>query len=364
MLKPNLNIMERGIQKKNLRTRIGITIGDINGIGPEIIIKVMGDSRMTNICTPIIYGSGKVLTNYKRILGIENFSYHQYNSNSYINEKKVNMINCWHDVVELNPGKVTKEGGKSALDAIHKSTSDLKKGFIDAVVTAPINKMNVQTSNFNFPGHTEYYSKMFEAEESLMLLCSDNLKVGVVTGHIPISEVSQLITKENIKKKLSVMIRSLKEDFGILKPKVAVLGLNPHAGENGLLGDEEMEHINPAITEFYNQGNLVYGSFSADGFFASLSYQKFDGILAMYHDQGLIPFKALSFGTGVNYTAGLSIVRTSPDHGTAYNIAGKGKADESSLRKAIYMACDIVKKRKNKVSYMLRKPKNNLVKKE
>lgn len=341
--------------QKNTKTRIGITIGDINGVGPETIIKVLADTRITKLCTPIIYGSGKVLTRYKRILGIENFSYHQYNNNSYINEKKANVVNCWYEVADLNPGKVTKAAGKYALDAIRKSTLDLKKGFIDAVVTSPINKATIQTENFQFPGHTEYYAKTFEAEKYLMLLCSNSLKVGVVTGHVPISEVSQHITKENIKEKLMIMLQSLKDDFGILKPRIAVLGLNPHAGENGLIGKEEQEQIIPAITEIAKKGNIVYGPFSADGFFASMSYKKFDGILAMYHDQGLIPFKTLAFGNGVNYTAGLPIIRTSPDHGTAYNIAGKGKADESSLREAIFLACDIVENRKNKVTNQLRK---------
>lgn len=341
--------------KTSEKPKIGITIGDYNGIGPEVIIKVLQDRRITELCVPIIYGSGKILTKYKRILEIEDFSYHQYSNNSYLNEKKVNVINCWADIQEIQPGKVTEIAGRCAYLAIKRSTQDLKSGFLDGVVTCPINKANIQNKEFSFPGHTEYYASEFaEGKDTLMLLCSPQMRVGVVTGHIPLKEVSSQLTKEKILAKIQILYHSLKEDFGIAKPKIAVLGLNPHAGENGLLGNEEKDILNPAITEFHKKGHLVYGPFPADGFFGSLGYQRFDAVLAMYHDQGLIPFKTLAFDQGVNYTAGLSTVRTSPDHGTAYDIAGKNKANEESFREALFMAIDVVKTRKNKVTNQLR----------
>lgn len=338
----------------NTKPKIGITIGDFNGIGPETIIKVLQDRRMTSICTPIVYGSGKILTRYKRILEIENFNYHQYNENSYLNEKKVNVINCWPEPMTIEPGAVTEQAGDGAFLAIQKSTEDLKKGFIDAVVTCPINKANVQRKEFPYAGHTEYYAKEFGAKESIMMLSSERLKVGLVTVHVPINAVTQLITRERILGKALTMISSLKNDFGIQKPRVAVLGLNPHAGEDGMLGEEDKKIIGPTVNELYKKGNLIYGPYPADGFFGMMMHKKFDAVLAMYHDQGLIPFKAMAFDEGVNFTAGLDVVRTSPDHGTAYNIAGKGIANERSLRESIYLAIDIVKNRKNKVTNQLR----------
>jgi 4-hydroxythreonine-4-phosphate dehydrogenase len=342
--------MEKSAAKKEGKPKIGISIGDFNGIGPEVIIKVLSDNRINNICTPIVYGSGKILTKYKRILEMEDFSYHQYNPNSYVNEKKTNVVNCWQENLEIEPGQITEAAGKSALKALQKSTSDLESGFIDAIVTGPINKDNIQNDEFKFPGHTEYYEQKFGGDgKSLMMMVTENLKVAMVTGHVPLAKVSSLITKERIQKKLKVLISSLQDDFGIIKPKIAVLGLNPHAGENGLLGKEEIDIISPVISDFRNRGNLIYGPYPADGFFGALSFQKYDAILAMYHDQGLIPFKSLAFDSGVNYTAGLSIVRTSPDHGTAYNIAGRNVASPTSLREAIYLACDVVRARANKV---------------
>lgn len=343
-------------QNKTRKPRVGITLGDYNGVGPETIIKVMQDKRIMNICTPIIYGSGKILTKYKRLLNIDNFGYHQFNSNSYLNEKKPNVVNCWADPQELLPGRVTEEAGKCAFLSIQRSTEDLKSGFIDAVVTCPINKANIQRDEFRYAGHTEYYAEHFSdaKQDSLMLLCSGNLRVGVITGHIPLMKVSEAVTKELIIKKTMILMNTLKQDFGIAKPKVALLGMNPHAGEEGLLGDEEGKVIGPAITEMKKKGNLVYGPYPSDGFFGTMMYKKFDAVLAMYHDQGLIPFKTLAFDSGVNYTAGLKVVRTSPDHGTAYNIAGKGIANEESLREAIYQACDIVKNRKTKTERKLR----------
>ena len=342
--------------KKKYKPKIGITTGDINGIGAEVIIKVLEDTRITNVCTPIVYGSGKILTKYKRLLNIEGFNYHQYNKNSYLNEKKPNVVNCWQDNLEIEPGKITQKAGWCALQALLKSTEDLKEDFIDAIVTAPINKANVQQDDFHFPGHTEYYASEFgQNGESLMMLCSEEVRIAVVTGHIPLSEVPAAITKELVEKKLNMLLASLQQDFGITKPRVAVLGLNPHAGEEGLLGSEDNDIIAPVVSDMRNHGNLVYGPLPADGFFGTLAYKKYDAVLAMYHDQGLIPFKTIAFDRGVNFTAGLSVVRTSPDHGTAYNLAGKGEASESSLREAIFMACDIVRRRGVDESSKIRK---------
>lgn len=323
-----------------------------------MIIKAVSDHRITNVCIPIIYGSGKVLTKYKRILEIEDFNYHQYNTNSYLNERKPNVINCWPDNVEVEPGRVTEMAGAMAYKALAKVTEDCKSGFIDAIVTAPINKANIQGENFHFPGHTEYFAHAFGASDALMMMHSEVLKVAVVTGHIPLDGVKNALTKEKLAEKINLLLHTLKEDFGVLKPKIAVLGLNPHAGEDGLLGMEEKQVISPVISDFKNRGQLIYGPFPADGFFGTLAYQKFDAVLAMYHDQGLIPFKLIAFEKGVNYTAGLPFVRTSPDHGTAYNIAGKNKASEESLREAIYLACDIVRNRSQKVENQIRVNKN------
>jgi len=340
--------------KNKNKPKVGITIGDINGIGPEVIIKVFRDNRICSMCTPIIYGSGKVLTKYKRLLEIEDFSYHQYNTNSYLNEKKTNLINCWQDQPEIEPGKVTEQAGQLAFLALEKAVKDLKAEFIEAVVTAPINKANVQNEQFSFPGHTEYFANMFDSPQHLMMMCSEQLKLAVATGHIPLAKVPEQLTREVLTLKLEVLINALKNDFQINRPKVAVLGLNPHAGEGGLLGEQEREVIEPVVAELRNKGNLVYGPYPADGFFGAMLYRKFDGVMAMYHDQGLTPFKLLAFENGVNYTAGLPIVRTSPDHGTGYDIAGKGLADESSLRHAVYTAVELVKNRKDVTPYKIR----------
>ena len=329
---------------------IGITIGDINGIGPEVIIKCLSDNRMLKICTPVIYGSTKVLAYYKKALQVEDFNYSQAKAQEHIHPRKINVVNCWEDIVEINTGSVTPEAGKSAFQAIERACKDLETGIIDAVVTAPINKHNIQSENFRFPGHTEYFTTYFGAKDSLMFLVSENLRVGVVTGHIPVHEISATITTELIIKKINIMARTLKSDFGILKPKIAVLGLNPHAGEEGLLGQEEIDIIKPAIEKCKEKGQLVFGPYPADGFFGTGQYTKADGILAMYHDQGLIPFKTLAFDSGINFTAGLSVVRTSPDHGTAYDIAGKNLASENSMREAVFLACDIVKNRQSMLS--------------
>jgi 4-hydroxythreonine-4-phosphate dehydrogenase len=328
------------------RPVIGLTLGDFNGIGPEIIIKTLTDARILKICIPVVYGSYKVLSKYKKITETEEVVFNSIRNMEGLNPKKINLITCWEEDFEVSPGKVTEQAGKCALISLEKASEDLFAGKIDAVVTAPINKNNIQSENFKFPGHTEYFTEKAGIKDSLMLLVSENLRVGVVTGHIPLAEVKTELTKEKLISKINVMYKSLKNDFGIQKPKIALLGLNPHAGESGLLGKEEQELMIPLIEELKNKGILIFGPFPSDGFFGMHHYKKFDGVLAMYHDQGLIPFKTLAFDSGVNYTAGLPVVRTSPDHGTAYDIAGKNIASESSFREAMYLACDIVKAKK------------------
>jgi len=328
----------------NIKPVIGITLGDINGIGPEVIIKALSDTRILNIITPVIYGSTKVLSYYRKNIGSEEFNYSQVRDN-YFNHKKVNVVNCWNDIVEINVGTSNKESGTYAFKALDRASKDLKEGKIDALVTGPINKSNIQSDKFNFPGQTEFITKASGAKESLMMMVGENLKVGLVTTHLPLKDVASQITKKNVTSKLKILNDSLKRDFGINKPKVAVLGLNPHAGDEGLLGNEENDIIIPVIEEFKNKGHLTFGPYPSDGFFGVAQYKNFDGILAMYHDQGLIAFKTLSFEIGVNYTAGLEIIRTSPDHGTAFNLAGKNTASEISMRSAIYLAKDIYKMR-------------------
>jgi 4-hydroxythreonine-4-phosphate dehydrogenase len=333
------------MNKEQRKPVIGITIGDINGVGPEVIIKSLQNQRIFNHITPVIYGSTKTLSYYKKALEIEEFNYVQVREAGNFHSKKANVINCWEDTLEIQAGSSTKEAGNAALCAIQQATKDLKNGIIDAVVTAPINKQNIQSEAFQFAGHTEYFTKELEAKDSLMLLCSEDLRVAVVTGHIPLKDVSAAITKERVESKLKILLKSLKKDFGITKPKVAILGLNPHAGEEGLLGTEDQKILTPLIEEQRNKGHLCYGPFPSDGFFGKGTYRKYDAVLAMYHDQGLIPFKTIAFESGVNYTAGLSAIRTSPDHGTAYDIAGKNKASAQSIRQAIYLAVDIFKSR-------------------
>jgi len=340
--------MEAVIQKgKKSKPVIGITIGDINGIGPEVIIKSLRDNRIMSHITPIIFGSTKVLSFYRKMFNIDDFHYSQLKSYKDINHRKVNVVNCWPEMVEINVGKVTQEAGNCAYLALREAMNYLKEDNIDALVTAPINKKNIQRDDFNFVGHTDFITEELGAKDSLMLMVAEELRVGVVTAHIPLSEVSNTLTKEVIESKLKIFLKTLKNDFGLKKPKIAVLGLNPHAGEDGLLGKEENDIIEPVIMDFKEKGHLVFGSFPADGFFGSLDYQKYDGILAMYHDQGLTPFKMLEFENGVNYTAGISKVRTSPDHGTAYSLAGKNQANPQSMRAAIYLASEIVKTRKS-----------------
>ncbi len=325
---------------------IGISLGDYNGIGPEVILKTLKDNQLNNICTPVIYASMRIVNQYKTLLKMTDWNLFGIQRADQANPKATNIVTCWIDPQEeIEPGKVTAQAGKAAFECLKRATEDLKAGKIQALVTAPINKSNIQSEEFKFVGHTEYLAEAFGAKNSLMFMVSETLKVGVVTGHLPLKDIAKQLSKDKIVAKLQAMILSLRQDFGIRKPRVAVLGLNPHAGEAGLLGAEEIEIIEPAIRELKNKGQLVVGPFPADGFFAAGTYKKFDAVLAMYHDQGLIPFKTIAAAEGVNFTAGLSAVRTSPDHGTAYDIAGKGIADETSLRQAIFMACDIYKSR-------------------
>ena len=325
---------------------LGITLGDFNGIGPEIIIKSLSHSKVTQHCTPVIYGSSKIIAQYRKLLKADHFHYQIVADIHKAIHGKINVINCWKEDHTIEPGNVTKEAGKCAFLSIEKATQDITNGKLSAIITAPINKENIQHEDFKFPGHTEYFHEKFQGKEHLMFMVSDRIKIGVLTSHVPLSKVSSLITKELLTEKIKVMSDSLKNDFGIQKPKIAVLGLNPHAGEGGILGNEEQDVFIPTIKELKHKGNLVFGPYPADGFFASESYVSFDGILAAYHDQGLIPFKQLAFEDGVNYTAGLSHVRTSPDHGTAYGLVGKHKADIGSFISAIFTALQIVKNRK------------------
>ncbi len=325
------------------RLKIGITQGDTNGIGWEIILKVFADERMTELCTPVIYGSPKAAEFYQKgLAGIEPVVLHKVTSAAEARRGRVNLVAAG-DVERVEAGKATREAGRAAVEALVAAAADLKSGELDAVVTAPFVKETVQGDDFRYTGHTEFFAAEFEGE-SMMIMCSDLLRVGLVTKHIPVSQIASAITKEKIVNDLHTLKQSLVEDFGVVAPKIAVMALNPHAGDGGLLGREEQEIIKPAIVEAFNDGVLAFGPFAADGLFASGGYTKYDGILAMYHDQGLAPFKSLT-PDGVNFTAGLEVVRTSPDHGVAFDIAGTGRADEQSMRNAIYMAIDIVKHR-------------------
>lgn len=334
------------MSEKRDKIKVGITQGDVNGIGYEVILKAFSDSTMLDLCSPVVYGSKKYSAEHKKNLKMDSFPFFYIDDASDAKRNKVNLVDCCEDIEELSLGTPTKASGKAAFDALDKAVDDLLAGKIDALVTAPINKKNIQGEDFNFPGHTEFLGQKDGDKKGLMFMVSEKLKVGVVTGHIPVKDVADAITQEKIINKLEVMQASLSEDYCITKPKIAVLGLNPHAGDNGLLGKEDLEVVGPAIEAANKKGIIAHGPFPADGFFGSSQYLNYDAVLAMYHDQGLIPFKALSFGEGVNYTAGLSFVRTSPDHGTGYDIAGQNKADASSMRQAVYAAIDICKNRK------------------
>lgn len=324
---------------------VGITHGDINGIGYEVIIKALMNNLINDLFIPVIYGSPKVAAYHRKALNINNFSFNNIRNVEEANAKRANMINCLDDNVRVELGKSTPQGGEAALISLEKAIEDLKAGKINILVTAPIDKHNMQSEKFHFPGHTEYLKAKFEVEETLMLMVGESMKIGIVTGHVPLSKVPELITTDSVLRKIRLMNKSLQLDFAIRKPKIAVLGLNPHAGDNSLLGNEEEEKIGPAIQKAQQEGILAFGPFPADGFFGAGSFKSFDGILSMYHDQGLTPFKALSFDTGVNFTAGLPVIRTSPVHGTAFSIAGKGEASENSFRQALYLGCDIFRNR-------------------
>jgi len=327
------------------KIKIGISIGDVNGIGLEIIIKTLSDPQIYNYCTPIVYGHTKVASFYRRIMGNNELNFNVISHPSNAQAKRANMINCWEEDVKIEPGVLNKEVGKYSFLSLEKATADLLRGDIAALITAPIHKDNIQSDTFNFPGHTEYLQDKDGAAESLMFLVSDTLRVGVATGHIPIAKVAESLSADKIVSKLKLMNDSLKNDFWIRKPKIAVLGLNPHASDNGLIGNEEQSIIIPAIEAAREQDVLAFGPYAADGFFANGTYLQFDAVLAMYHDQGLIPFKQIAFESGVNFTAGLKFIRTSPDHGTAFDIAGKNMASEISFREAIFTALHIVKHR-------------------
>ncbi len=329
---------------KNNTIKIGISVGDINGIGIEIILKTFEDARMLEFCTPIIFASNKIVSVHKKQLNVH-VQTTGIDNTAKIVPNKINLVNVWKDNVQVDFGKETKDGGKYAFLSLQAAVKSLQNNEIDVLVTAPINKHNIQSADFKFSGHTEYLEDNLEGG-SLMILMTDEIRIGLITGHIPIQKIVETITPELIEKKVNIMHNSLIQDFNISKPKIAVLGLNPHCGDNGVIGNEDNEIIKPTLERIQVNGKLVYGPFSADSFFGSEAYKKFDGILAMYHDQGLAPFKTLSFGNGVNFTAGLNKIRTSPDHGTAYEIAGKGEANHNSFKEALYSAIDIFKSRK------------------
>jgi 4-hydroxythreonine-4-phosphate dehydrogenase len=325
--------------------RIGITHGDINGIGYEVIMKALSDIRVTEGKTFIVYGSSKAAAFHRKSLELPNFNFNLISSADDANPKRANIINCVDAEIRVDAGTSTVEAGKASYEALKMAVADLKNNKIDVVVTAPINKKNIHDAGFEFPGHTEFFASEFGNSNHVMLLMSDVMKIGVVAGHIPVSEIAAYITKERILEKLKVLNNSMISDFGIRKPRIAVLGLNPHAGDNGLLGNEEQTIIIPALEEARKNGIMALGPYASDGFFGAGEFSKFDVILGMYHDQALAPFKALAFDTAVNYTAGLPIIRVSPGHGTAYNIVGQNIASEMSMVEAIFTACDIFEKR-------------------
>jgi 4-hydroxythreonine-4-phosphate dehydrogenase len=328
--------------------KVGITHGDVNGIGYEVIIKTLMDARIMDFCTPIVYGSPKIAAYHRKALNVENFTFNNIKDAEEAIAQKPNIINCVDDNVRVELGKSTPLAGYSSFQALEAASEDLKNGKIDVLITAPINKYNIQSDQFAFAGHTEFLESQFKGAKSLMLMCYNNLRVGVVTGHVALKEVSQKITIDGILDKIRTLEQTLREDFMVVKPVIAVLGLNPHAGDGGLLGSEEQDIIIPAIDKARAEGIMALGPFPADGFFGHGEQVNFDAILAMYHDQGLIPFKTLAFEEGVNYTAGLPVVRTSPAHGTAYSIAGKNEASPDSFRAALYLACDIFR---NRIAY-------------
>jgi 4-hydroxythreonine-4-phosphate dehydrogenase len=339
--------------KKAENIIVGISIGDLNGIGSEVILKTFEDSRMLELCTPVIFANVKILSFIKKNLNSET-SLHGIDKLDQLVTGKINVLNVWREGVDINFGQNDENVGKYAIKSFIAATDALKEGLVDVLVTAPINKYNIQSEDFKFPGHTDYLDKELEGN-ALMLMVQDNLRVGLLTDHIPVNEVAKHLTEKLILQKLETINTALKQDFSINKPKIAVLALNPHAGDNGVIGTEDDKILRPAIKKITEKGILAFGPYAADGFFGSGQYEKFDAVIATYHDQGLIPFKTLSFGSGVNYTAGLNKIRTSPDHGTAYEIAGKGIADYTSFKEAIYLAIDVYHSR-NEYSELVKNP--------
>lgn len=325
---------------------VGISQGDINGIGLEVVLKTLAEPELCDICTPVLFSSQKTVGFYRKVMGLEELNFHATRDLKQLNTKKPNVFVCYEEEVQIEMGSSTPNGGKYAQISLQKACEAAKEGLIDVLVTAPIDKHNIQSENFRYPGHSEYLASFFGFEKgAMMLMCSDELKVGLVTGHVPVQNIASLITAERLTEKILHLNKTLRSDFALQKPKIAVLGLNPHAGDRGTLGQEEENVIKPVIAKLRGELQL-YGPYPADGFFGSGTYKKFDAVLAMYHDQGLVAFKTISFNNGVNFTTGLPIVRTSPDHGTAYDLAGKNAADAGSFRRALYMAIDIYRNRK------------------
>lgn len=329
--------------KKSENIIVGISIGDLNGIGSEVVLKTFEDNRMLELCTPVIFANVKILSFLKRTLNIDT-PLHGIDKIDQLIKGKVNVLNVWREGIDLNFGTLDNNVGKYAIKSFVAASNALKSNHIDVLVTAPINKYNIQSEEFNFPGHTDYLNKEFSGN-AMMLMIQDNLRIGLLTDHVPVSDITKHITEELLISKIETLHKTLLQDFKINKPKIAVLGVNPHAGDNGVIGSEDNNIIKPAVKKLFEKGIMAFGPYAADGFFGSNQYTNFDGILAIYHDQGLIPFKTLSFGKGVNYTAGLDKIRTSPDHGTAFEIAGKGIADNNSFKEAIYTAIDIYNSR-------------------
>lgn len=341
--------------KKGENIILGISIGDMNGIGPEVILKTFEDPRMMELCTPVVFGNAKLMSFIKKIVNCSN-AIHGIDSLDQVQVGKFNVLNVWREGVNLDLGTLDDNVGKYAIKSFIAATKALKENSIDALVTAPVNKYNIQSDGFSFPGHTDYLDQELEGNASMFMI-SEDLKVGLVTDHIPINSVSENLTSDLIKQKVRTIHQSLIQDFNVIKPKIALLGLNPHCGDNGIIGNEEKDFISNTVKELFDENIIIYGPYSADGFFGSEQHYDFDAVVACYHDQGLIPFKTLSFGNGVNFTAGLDKIRTSPDHGTAYDIAGKGIADYTSFKNAVYAALDIYKNR----SEYLQSKKNPLI---
>jgi len=349
MMDEEKTVQKTAVAKEEVTTtpvRVGISVGDINGIGPEVIIKALADSRLLLDCTPIIYASTKTMSYHKKMLNDNDFMYQSCKNATEAQNRKINIVNVWNEEIQFEIGKGTEISGKYAFESLEKATEDLASGKIDVLVTAPISKEAIGKAGFKFPGHTEYLADMAGQEDALMMMVSGALRVALVTSHVPLKDVPAALTKEKVLSKIKVLEASLKKDFGIQRPRIAVFGLNPHASENGKMGSEEADVIIPAIKEATSSGTFAAGPFPADGFFGSNARAQFDGVLAMYHDQGLAAFKALAFEDGVNFTAGLPIVRTSPDHGTAFDIAGQNTANPQSMRSAIYLAIDVFRTHK------------------